>query len=82
MEKETPRAVKEQARNLIDLFGEKISYIGRYKTLEAYLFQFPRNMLTGFPYVYLYDVATDKATETTGFAALSILCEVEKINPE
>lgn len=77
MEKEIPQAVKNEAIGLIELFGEKLQYIGQYKSRDAFLFMFPKNMLTGFPYVYLYDTTEDKATEITGFEALNLLCEIE-----
>ena len=73
MKNDIPEAVIKEAKNLIDRFGESIDYLGEYQDDEAYVFVFPENMETGFPFVYLYDKASDQAMTITGFKALDIL---------
>ena len=68
-----PRAVTEKAKGLIELYGPLLAYIGKYENQEAYMFLFPENTETGFPFIYLYDKAPDLATEVTGLDALEII---------
>jgi hypothetical protein len=73
MKKNIPEAVRKEAKDLISRYGESIDYLGEYQDDEAYLFVFPENMETGFPFIYLYDKASDQAMTITGFKALDIL---------
>ena len=73
-----PEAVKKEAKDLIDCYGESIEYLGKYQEEETYKFVFPENLETGFPFIYLYDKATDQAMTITGFKALDILCSMEE----
>ena len=68
-----PQKVIEKAKDLIDVYGIKIKYIGKFENKEVYLFQFPKNDRTGFPHVYLYDKYTETAEEITGVKALKIM---------
>lgn len=49
-----PEAVKNEARSLIGQYGESFEYLGDYEGQEAYLFKFPDDSVTGFPFLYLY----------------------------
>ncbi len=73
MKESIPQAVIEIAKDLIKLYGDSFKWLGRYKGHDAYLFQFPENSFTGFPFVYLYDAEKNIAVEITGFEALDII---------
>lgn len=66
-----PEQIKKAAKSLIDLYGDAFDYLGKYKGKDAFLFRFPEDSNTGFPFIYLLN--SDKVTETTGFEALEIL---------
>lgn len=73
MKENVPQAVLDVANDLIKRYGESFKYLGLYKGHDAYMFQFPRNSFTGFPFVYLYDADKNIAVELTGEMALNIL---------
>ena len=68
-----PQAVITEAQGLIDQYGCHLDYLGKYEDRDAYLFVFPDDEETGFPFVYLYDSKSDFATEITGFEALNLV---------
>lgn len=70
---ETPQAVLDSAKELIDTFGEHFDKLGLYQGKQAYKFMFPEGSRTGFPYVYLYDEQTKVVEVVTGIKALSFL---------
>ena len=49
-----PEQVKNEARVLIEQYGDTFEYLGIYEGLEAYVFKFPGDSCTGYPFVYLY----------------------------
>ncbi len=59
-----PEQVKNEARALIEQYGDTFEYLGIYEGQEAYVFKFPEDSCTGYPFVYLYD--GKDATEITG----------------
>ena len=69
--KNIPDIVKKAAAELIEAYGDSIVYIGEYSGCEAYLFQFPEDISTGFPFVYL--LGDNKVTEVSGGIALDII---------
>lgn len=73
MKENVPKAVLEAAKGLIGRYGENIKKHGIYKGQEVYVYQFPENSFTGFPFVYLYDAEKNMAIEITGKTALDIL---------
>ncbi len=66
-----PEQIKSAAKSLIDIYGNTFDYLGKYKGKDAFVFRFPDDANTGFPYIYLFK--DDKVTEITGFEALDIL---------
>lgn len=66
-----PEQIKKAAKSLIDLYGDAFDYLGKYKGKDAFVFRFPEDSNTGFPFIYLFK--SDKVTEITGFEALEIL---------
>ncbi len=71
-----PNAVKEAAKDLIDLYGENIKLIGTYQDKDVYMYQFPEGCFTGFPFIFLHNKDTDQAIAITGFEAVDILAEI------
>lgn len=68
--KNIPAQVKKAAAELIEAYGDSIDYIGIYKGKQVYLYRFPEDIETGFPFYYLFD---GKSVDTiTGFEALRL----------
>lgn len=59
-----PEQIRTAARGLIEQYGETFDYLGSVEGQEAYLFKFPKDSCTGFPFLFLYDGS--QATEVTG----------------
>lgn len=78
MKNDIPKSVIKEAEGLIDLYGNNFDYLGEYQERDAYLFVFPKNKLTGFPFVFLYDTKDQNVETITGFDALDIIDEFEK----
>ena len=66
-----PVQVKDEARELIEQYGDTFEYLGDYEGREAYMFKVPEDSCTGYPFVYLYDGKT--ATEVSGPLSLDII---------
>lgn len=66
-----PEPVKQAAQGLIDMYGFNIDYLGTYEGADVYMYHFPDDVDTGFPFVYLYD--NDNVEEITDFEALDII---------
>ncbi len=66
-----PEQVKNEARALIEQYGDTFEYLGIYEGQEAYVFKFPEDSCTGYPFVYLYD--GKDVTEITGPLSLDVI---------
>lgn len=66
-----PEQVKNEARLLIEQYGDSFEYLGKFEGQDAYVFKFPEESDTGYPFIYLYD--GKKADEVTGPLALDII---------
>ena len=66
-----PEQVKNEARALIEQYGDTFEYLGIYEGQEAYVFKFPEDSCTGYPFVYLYD--GKEATGITGPLSLDVI---------
>ena len=66
-----PQIVKDAAKYLVDLYGDKFEYLGKYEGADVYVYQFPDGIVTGFPFVYL--VKDDKLEEISEFLAVDII---------
>ena len=65
-----PEQVKKAAAELIESYGDSIDYIGIYKGKQVYLYRFPEDVETGFPFYFLYD---GKSVDVvSGFEALDL----------
>lgn len=49
-----PEQVKNEARSLIEQYGESFDYLGNHEGQEAYLFRFPEDATVGYPFLYLF----------------------------
>ena len=49
-----PEQVKNEARPLIEQYGDSFDYLGNREGQEAYLFRFPDDATVGFPFLYLF----------------------------
>ena len=49
-----PEQVKNEARGLIEQYGDSFEYLGNYEGSDVYVFKFPEDADTGFPFVYWY----------------------------
>ena len=77
-EQEIPSAVLDAAKGLIDMYGVHFNYLGQYNGADTYVYKFPEDSCTGFPFVYLLD--GDSITEVTGSIALHIISLLISIN--
>lgn len=59
-----PEQVKNEARPLIEQYGDSFDYLGNREGEEAYLFRFPDDATVGFPFLYLFK--DGEAMEVTG----------------
>jgi hypothetical protein len=71
-----PIAVLNTAKELIDMYGVNFDYLGRYKDADTYVYRFPEDSDTGFPFVYL--LKDNSVTEVTGPIALHIIDLLDK----
>ena len=78
MNMEIPQAVIKKAQSLIGQYGFSIGYLGNYKNAEYYVFRFPDDTVTGFPFVYVYYPQKEEVIEITGSDALEIIGEFYK----
>lgn len=69
--KQTPQIVKDAAKELIKAYGGKVDFLGKHEGADTYMFKFPEDADTGFPFVYIHK--DGKVTEFTGFEALYIV---------
>ena len=65
-----PEQVKKAAAELIESYGDSIDYIGIYKGKQVYLYRFPEDVETGFPFYFLYDGRS--VDVVSGFEALDL----------
>lgn len=70
-ENKTPQTIVNAAKSLIEIYGENFSYLGRYDGADAYVYEFPKDSSTGYPFVYLLKEGV--VTEVTGDIALHII---------
>ena len=71
--KTIPQAVLDNAKELIESFGEHFIIRGLYQGKQVYQFVFPKETATGFPFVFLYDGLTNEVESITGIGAIQLL---------
>ncbi len=71
-----PQIVKDAAKHLIDLYGDKFDYLGKYEGADAFAFSFPEDSCTGSPFVYLVkDGMVDVITDSPALFIIDLLVE-------
>lgn len=71
-----PQIVKNAAKDLIEIYGDKFNYLGKYEEAEAYAFSFPEDSSIGFPFVYLVkDGKVDIVTDSLALFIIDSLVE-------
>lgn len=66
-----PEKIKVAAKSLIDMYGLSFDYLGKKDGADFYMFKFPDDDCTGFPFVYQYQ--SGAVLTITGFQALDII---------
>lgn len=66
-----PEQVKNEARQLIEQYGDSFEYLGNYEGADYYVFKFPEDSCTGFPFVFQYE--NGSVFTITGFEALDTI---------
>lgn len=69
--KNIPTQVTKAAAELIEAYGDSIAYIGEYDGHDVYVYEFPKDSSTGYPFVYLFKDGV--ATEISEDIALHII---------
>mgnify|MGYP003288088134 CR=1 FL=1 len=71
-----PQIVKNAAKDLIEIYGDRFDYLGKFEGAEAYAFSFPEDSFTGFPFVYLVkDGKVDVVTDSIALFIIDSLVE-------
>lgn len=74
--KKIPQIVKDVARGLIKMYGDAIDYLGKYEGVDAYMYHFPDDSCTGYPFVYLVkDGKVDIVTESPALEIVGVFVE-------
>lgn len=66
-----PAKVKEAAKGLIAMYGSRFKHLGKSDGADFYMFNFPDDEESGFPFVYQYKDGEVLTIE--GFAALDTI---------
>ena len=68
-----PQSVLHEASWLIEEYGCVFRRIGKYDGKIVYLYCFPENTETGYPFVYLYDEMSTISLQVSGEDALKVI---------
>ena len=71
-----PEQIRTAARGLIEQYGESFDYLGDFEGQKAYLFKFPDDSCTGYPFVFL--LKGGKVSEITGPESFNIIDSLTK----
>lgn len=66
-----PSQVMNAASELRAMYGERVEYLGKFQSAQAYYYHYPDDVTAGVCPVYLYDGTT--VDEVTGDIAMNIL---------
>lgn len=72
-----PQIVKKAAHDLIEIYGDHFDYLGKFEEADAYMYHFPDDVDTGFPFVYLLN-SDNSVSEIDGFQAMDIINSFSK----
>lgn len=74
--KKIPQTVKDAARDLIKMYGDAIDYLGKYEGADAYMYHFPDDSCTDYPFVYLVkEGKVDIVTESLALYIVGVFVE-------
>lgn len=71
-----PEQIVNAAQELVNRFGNKLAFIGKQGDNFVYQFRFPKDLDTGFPFIYIME--GDTVISKTGFEALDIIKSLVK----
>ena len=71
-----PEQIVNAAQELVNRFGNKLAFIGKQGDNSVYQFRFPKDLDTGFPFIYIME--GDTVISKTGFEALDIIKSLVK----
>lgn len=74
---EIPEKIKNEAKFLIEEFGDNIEFEGKFHNRYVFQYILPNNTRSGFPIVYLYDPHTDEVEPIGGMKTFDILDNLE-----
>lgn len=79
-----PEQVKNEARELIEQYGDSFDYLGNYEGADYFVYKFPEDATTGFPFVFRY--GDGPVMTISGFDALDLINllveDVEEVDVE
>ena len=73
MNESIPQQVIGEAVNYIAHYGQHIAYLGQCQGQDYYRFLFPKDSLTGFPVVFVFDHQTNEVMTISDRNALDII---------
>lgn len=73
MDNTIPKVVLEEAEQLIQVYGKNIIKIGSENIWDVYKFNFPKNSLVGFPFLFMHNTENDAVITITNFDALDMI---------
>ena len=71
-----PTKISQAAHKLIEIYGNKLAYLGEFESSAVYQFKFPNGVDVGFPILYL--MKDNKVKEVSDFEALAIITSLVK----
>ena len=79
-----PQIVKDAAKYLVDLYGDKFEYLGKYEGADAYIQRVPDDLCIGYPHVYLVkDGKVDDISDSIAlFIIESLIKDLDKVGSE
>lgn len=79
-----PEEVIKAAGQLVEQYGENFEYLGRKDDTDYFLYAFPEDSCTGFPFVYAFkDGDVDTMTGDIAFYIIDLFIEdVDEVDAE
>lgn len=68
-----PQLVIDKAKDLVEKYGKNFRLLEKKNGKSIYVYEFPQNERTGFPYIFIYDEEDSAVEEITGIKALKML---------
>ena len=74
-----PHEVRQEASELINMYGECFTLIGANEMGDIYKFDFPGEECIGFPFLYIYNPLKHTVKVYTGIDGLDIISKTNEI---